>query len=165
MDLLLPLSTLHHISEDHLLSTQSSMTKNSSPAKRVRSLKRLMTFIFRKPNQAKYSNLGIKHLALISILPPNKMLSFYLNTSMSIPPASRNLSISKMVSISILPPPEPYSNSHLPVLQNQHRQPALDIKDYPQHELDDLDPDRERKRQENVKTTLRMIDDALSYSK
>ena len=95
-----------------------------------------------------------------------------------------------MVSTSILPPPEPYSNPYRPVFQNQHHQqswhprpkpypeelcrpnqplsvsqPALDIKDYPQHELDDLDPDRERKRQENVKTTLRMIDDALSYSK
>ena len=40
-----------------------------------------------------------------------------------------------------------------------------DARDYPQHVLDDLDPQRELKRQENVKTTLRMIDDALRFSR
>ena len=42
----------------------------------------------------------------------------------------------------------------------------LDVRDYTQHDLNDEDPDiREKKRQENVKTTLRMIDDALQYSR
>ena len=102
---------------------------------------------------------------------------------MSIPPAGRNVSISDIVTTNILPyltPPEPSTNHFLPGLHNQQpwlpspqpsqdlcrpvRQPKLDVKDYPQHKLDDLDPDRERKRQENVATTLRMIDDALRYT-
>ena len=44
------------------------------------------------------------------------------------------------------------------------RQPVPDIRNYPQHQLTDGDPERERKRQENVQTTLRMIDNALAYS-
>ena len=43
------------------------------------------------------------------------------------------------------------------------QQPELDVRSYPQHTLTDYeDPEvREIKRQENVKTTLRMIDVAL----
>ena len=44
------------------------------------------------------------------------------------------------------------------------QQPIPDIRNYPQHELIDDDPERESKRQENVQTTLRMIDDALGFS-
>ena len=41
-----------------------------------------------------------------------------------------------------------------------------DVQDYPQLALDDQDPKiRETKRQENVEITLRMIDDALRYSR
>ena len=158
------------------------MTKYSSPAKKERSLKRLLTFILMKHKQTKYSNLGIQNLPEINICPPTKMLSFSLYTCVSIPPASRNLSISKIVSTNILP--ESFTTPFLPGLQNQQhqqpwlpshqpsqdlcrpvRQPRLDVKDYPQHKLDDLDPDRERKRKENVETTLRMIDDALRHSR
>ena len=45
------------------------------------------------------------------------------------------------------------------------RPPIPDIRNYPQHELHDDDPERETKRQENVNTTLRMIDDALRLSR
>ena len=44
-------------------------------------------------------------------------------------------------------------------------QPIPDIQNYSQHQLIDGDPERERKLQENIQTTLRMIDDALAYSK
>ena len=67
-----------------------------------------------------------------------------------------------MVSTDILPIPQPSPEGPHKLDQAYPvRQPAPDIQDFPQHELDDLDPDRERKRQENVATTLRMINDAL----
>ena len=69
-----------------------------------------------------------------------------------------------MVSTYTLPTPPPSPEEPCRPNHALHAlQPVLE--DYPQHELDDQDPDRERKRQENVQTTLRMIDDALRYSR
>ena len=58
-------------------------------------------------------------------------------------------------------------NSPQPEQAAHAHHPALDVRDYLQHDLDDEpDPEvREMKRQENVRTTLRMIDDALKYSR
>ena len=56
---------------------------------------------------------------------------------------------------------------HYVPLRTKHGQPypALhpipDIRDYPQYELSDDDPERELKRQENVQTTFRIINDAI----
>ena len=80
-------------------------------------------------------------------------------------PITKQLMFTKLADIDV-PPVEQYTR--LGPEQAAHaRRPALDVRDYPQHDLDDVqDPDiRERKRQENVATTLRMIDDALKYSK
>ena len=59
----------------------------------------------------------------------------------------------------------------LGVLTSAHGRPCParplipDIRRYPQHELKDDDPEMSTKRQENVNTTLRMIDDALRLSR
>ena len=101
---------------------------------------------------------------------------------LSIPPARQYLTISKPITVDVLPcpntkpmvvtkldaiyvPPEEHYDCLGPEQAALARHSALDAWDYPQHVLDDLDPDiRERKRQENVATTLRMIDNALRYS-
>ena len=97
-------------------------------------------------------------------------------TTMSLPPAQHCLTLSNPITVDI--PASPVTKqlsfiklAHIDVPPNVKQEEAAslpkhvpDIRDYPQHELDDLDPERERKRQENVETTLRMIDDALKYS-
>ena len=75
-------------------------------------------------------------------------------------PSSSNI---QPIDVPPVQPCGPLRSSH-----GQHypaRQPTPDIRNYPQHELFDDDPERETKRQENVQTTLRMIDDALNFSK
>ena len=103
-------------------------------------------------------------------------------SSLSTPPAKQCLTISKPITVDVLPcpttkqmvftklyaidvPPVEHYDRLGPEQAARARHPALDARDYPQHVLDDLDPDiRERKRKEHVATTLRMIDDALRYS-
>ena len=104
-------------------------------------------------------------------------------SSLRIPPAKQCLTLSKPITIDVLPRPTTkqmvftkQDSIDVPPVEQYNRlgpeqaayahHPALDARGYPQHVLDDLDPDiRERKRQENFATTLRMIDDALRYSK
>ena len=86
---------------------------------------------------------------------------------LNIPPCStsKQLAFTKLVPIDI-PPVEDRTLLQPEQAAHAHH-PALDVRDYLQHDLDDEpDPEvREIKRQENVRTTLRMIDDALKYSR
>ena len=126
----------------------------TSPATLIRSLRRTIKFLHKK-------------VSTISIPPLKPCLAISKPILLNIPPCptSKQLAFTKLVPIDIPPvdeitllQPEQAAHAH---------HPALDVRDYLQHDLDDEpDPElREIKRQENVRTTLRMIDDALKYSR
>ena len=77
--------------------TFNNMKKHASPAKVVRSYRRLLNFLLRKPK----SHLSIECLPTVDFLPKPKILSCSLVTSNSIPARSRKISIMKNESVSI----------------------------------------------------------------
>ena len=122
----------------------------ASPATLIRSLKRTIQFLH--TNVSSISNPPLK-----PCLTTSKQ-----NTLNILPcPTTKQLAFTKLAPINI-PPVE--DRTHLHPKQAAYAQ-ALDVRDYPQHDLEDeTDPDvRELRRQENVRTTLRMIEDALRY--
>ena len=69
------------------------MYKHCSPAKRLRSYKRLVAFILKKPKPC----LSITSLSPIDITPARKMLSITNTCSTSVMPSTSHLSFSKSV--------------------------------------------------------------------
>ena len=158
------------------------MSKKKSPAKELRDLKRSISFIRRK-------NINSKPLMTIcpqqsfSIPPANgPKLSVVNLSSVSVSPIvlrKPKLELSRISYVEISPNPNlpnsvPAEQVYAqPIHTHEHNRTRnclpkfpLDVRDYTQHDLNDEDPDiREKKRQENVKTTLWMIDEALQYSR
>ena len=141
-------------------------TNHKSPAKKVRSVQRLLRFIQSKI-RTKESTLMIYPQVSVSIEPTGlPKLSVFNLPSVSVPPnppMNYDQSSQTPQDIDI-----PRTHPCAPVMPRPSQpicQPIPEIQKYAQHQLIDGDPERERKRQENVQTTLRMIDDALAYSK
>ena len=115
--------------------------------------------------------------ASISVKPKTLPILSVCNLPSLSLPTNHPLKHDKSCQADFLQPYKPPESINIPPLQtcgplrvapNQPypvRQPVPDIWNYPEHQLTDEDPERERKRQENVETTLRMIDDALAYSR
>ena len=124
----------------------------TSPATRTRNLKRTIKFLHKK-------------VKTLTIPPAKRCLAISQPIVVDIPPSAipKQLSFAKLVMIDIPPVEECIPRRPEQAVPVQEYVP--DVRDYPQHVLDDLDPQRELKRQENVKTTLRMIDDALRFSR
>ena len=161
------------------------MTKKRSPVKELRDLKRSIAFIRRKNSSSPNSKpfMSICPQQNFSTPPANGPdLSFVNLPSFSVSPKvlrKPNLGLSRITYLEISPSSNlPISVSseqvHAPQIHTHQQDDQisysppkypLDIRNYPQHKLDDEDPEiREIKRQENVRTTLRMIDDALKFS-
>ena len=86
-----------------------TMAKNASPAKKVRSYKRLITFVLKK----KPPILANKSLPQIDILPAVKVLSVSPQVNLSIFPQSRELSKTKPVLLEIPPELNHYSSGNV----------------------------------------------------
>ena len=132
--------------------------KNKSPAKKIRNMKRLLTFIQDKIRN-KRPNLAICSQGSISLKPVLKF-SISRPRSIDIPPRStvKSMLLSKCVQTDfpqpILKPPETPCPP-LPVVYDVF---------CPDDDYDTAEArQREAERQENVKKTLQMIEDALGY--
>ena len=71
-----------------------------SPAKLLRSVKRMTKYIEQKPDL-----LSIEKLQPINIAPKIKVLSFFQSANVDIPPKHQNLSFTDVKTVSVLPKP------------------------------------------------------------
>ena len=135
------------------------MKSNKSPAKKIRSLRRMITFTMKKSLE-KTQVMNKKNLLSIKILPSS---SFVPNV-----PQKPFWSLSKTTTIDIPPlsvhsylQPQPAMTN---VTNSTSRQPDLNPSNYA-HLEDVFRPGEYERNRENVKNTLKLIDAALNFPK